>query len=282
MKILKRKITRRQPVNFATKFIAILFLFTQGIMAQEPSVNDWPKNIETGDYTISLYQPENASYIDNQLKSNLAFAVKQEGKEPVFGMLWTTSLLDVDRESREAVLTSVQVDEVRLSDEVTDTQKQQSQGLINKEIPNWNIDFSLDELLASIDEVSVIPDNLKNDPPKIRFANEPTALILIDGEPVLKEAEKGFALVENTGALIIKNNKDNTYYLKGGEFWYQSTAATGPWENTDKVPSKVKSIAKKAEPENKQESEDAVEDYEGKAPKIELATEPTELIVFEG
>lgn len=282
MNIFKLKLTRTQPANFAVKCIALLFLFTQGLQAQEPNVNDWPKNIEAGDYTISLYQPENASYIDNQLKSNLAFAVKQEGKEPVFGMLWTTSLLDVDRESRQALLTSVQVDEVRLSEEVTDTQKQQLQGLINKEIPNWNIAFSLDELLASLDEVSITPADLKNDPPRIRFANEPTALILIDGEPVLKDAEKGYALVENTGALIIKKNKNNTYYLKGGEFWYQSAAATGPWKNTDKVPSKVKSIAEKAEPKKIEESDEAVEAYNGKAPKIELATEPTELIVFEG
>ena len=282
MNIFKLKLTRTQPANFTIKCIALLFLFTQGLRAQEPNVNDWPKNIEAGDYTISLYQPENASYIDNQLKSNLAFAVKQKDKEPVFGMLWTTSLLDVDRESRQALLTSVQVDEVRLSEEVTDTQKQQLQGLINKEIPNWNIAFSLDELLASLDEVSVTPADLKNDPPRIRFANEPTALILIDGEPVLKEAEKGYALVENTGALIIKKNKNNTYYLKGGEFWYQSTAATGPWENTGKVPSKVKSIAEKAEPKKIEESDEAVEAYNGKAPKIELATEPTELIVFEG
>jgi hypothetical protein len=267
----------------AVKLTVLLLLFTKGLCAQETSRNDWPKNIESGDYTIALYQPENSSYIDNQLKSNMAFAVKQEGKDPVFGMLWTTALIDVDRESREAMLTSVQVDEVRLSKQVTDSQKQKLQGLINEEIPNWNIEFSLDELLASIEEVSVIPANLKNDPPNIRFANKPTALILIDGEPVLREAEKGYALVANTSALIIKKTNNDTYYLKGGQFWYQSKSATGPWETTKKVPSKVRSIAKKAEPEKKEENEEAAaEDYDGKAPKIELATEPTELIVFEG
>ncbi len=279
MKILKIKLARIPAVILTV----LLLLFTKGLCAQETSRNDWPKNIESGDYTIAIYQPENSSYIDNQLKSNMAFAVKQEGKDPVFGMLWTTSLIDVDRESRAAMLTSVQVDEVRLSEEVTDSQKQKLQGLINKEIPNWNIEFSLDELLASIEEVSVIPANLKNDPPNIRFANEPTALIMIDGEPVLKEAEKGYALVENTGALIIKKSNNDTYYLKGGQFWYQSKSATGPWETAEKVPSKVRAIAKKAEPEKKEESEEAAaEDYDGKAPKIELATEPTELIVFDG
>ena len=262
--------------------LALLFL-PLGIFAQESSALDWPKNIDSGEYTITLYQPENTSYLDNQLTSNLAFAVKEEKKDPVFGMLWITSLLDVDRNSRQAMLASVKVDEVRLSEEVTDTQKQQLQELINKEIPNWNIEFSLDELLASIEEVSVIPTDLKNDPPKILFANEPTALILIDGQPVLKEAENGYELVENTGALIIRVAKKNTYYLKGGKFWYRSNEATGPWETVEKVPSKVKSIAKKAEPENKEESEASeTDDYNGKAPKIAITTVPAELIVFDG
>ncbi len=218
------KLAKTTIVSFSLKLVLVLLLSPQGFYAQENNINDWPKNIDSGDYTISLYQPENASYIDNQLKSNLAFAIKKQGQDPVFGMLWTTSLLDVDRDSRQAMLASVKVDEVRLSEDVTDTQKQKLQELINKEVPNWNVEFSLDELLASIEEVSVIPADLKNDPPKILFANEPTALIMIDGEPVLKEAEKGYELVENTGALIIKDSKKNTYYLKGGEFWYQSKA----------------------------------------------------------
>ncbi|TFG74480.1 MAG: hypothetical protein E4H26_07885, partial [Flavobacteriales bacterium] len=261
---------------------ALALLLPLGIYAQESSGPDWPKNIDSGEYIISLYQPENSSYVDNQLKSNLAFAVKKEGKDPVFGMLWTTSLLDVDRDSRQAMLASVKIDEVRLSEDVSDSEKQQLEDLINKEIPNWNIEFSLEDLLASIDEVSVSPADLKNDPPKILFANEPTALIMIDGEPVLKEAEKGHELVENTGALIVKETKSNTYYLKGGDFWYQSKAATGPWENAKKVPSKISAIAKKAEPEKKEGEETVADDYKGIAPKIKVATEPTELIVFEG
>jgi hypothetical protein len=100
-----------------------------------------------------------------------------------------------------------------------------------------------------LEEVSVIPSELKNEPPKILFANEPTVLILIDGEPVLKEAEKGYELVENTGALIVRETASKNYYLKGGDFWYLSKTATGPWEEVKKVPSKVKGIAKKAEAE---------------------------------
>ncbi len=272
---------KKNPPSALFTFLLFLVL-PLSFYGQDSSGLEWPKDISSGEYTITLYAPENSRYVDNKLSSNLAFAVKKQNEEPVFGMLWTTSLLDVDRDSRQAMLASVTVDEVRLSEEVSASQKQKLEDLINKEIPNWNIEFSLDALLASIEEVSVIPADLKNDPPKILFANEPTVLILIDGDPVLKEAEKGYELVENTGALIIKETKSNKLFLKGGDFWYQSNAATGPWEEVKKVPSNVKGIAKKAEADSNDEGGDEEDESDGKAPKITISTEPAELIVFEG
>ena len=75
--------------------------------------------------------------------------------------------------------------------------------------------------------MSVTTSELNNTPPKIKFANEPTALILIDGEPKLTDVEKGYELVENTGAFIIKEGKTGHFYLKGGDFWYQSILQLG-------------------------------------------------------
>ena len=175
---------------------AILIPFQ--IRAQEDETPVWPKDIITNKYVITLYQPENASYLDNKLKSNLAFAVKEEGKEPKFGMLWTTSILDVDRNSRQASLASVKIDEIRYGEDVSEEQREQFQDLLNKEMPKWSIEFPLDDLLEQLEEVSVTISELKNDPPKIIFATEPTALILIDGVPKFKDAEKGVQLVENT------------------------------------------------------------------------------------
>ena len=196
----------------------IIFLFTfvlipMGLAAQEQQQQDWPKDIIAGQYTITLYQPENTSYLDNKLASSFALGVKKKGEEPVFGMMWTTAVLDVDRTNRHASLASLTIDEIRFPDEVKSEQKTQFQNLINTEIPKWNIEFSLDDLIASLKEVSVTTSELNNTPPKIIYANEPTALILIDGEPKLKEAEKGYELVENTGAFIVKDVKKNSFYL---------------------------------------------------------------------
>jgi hypothetical protein len=263
------------------QFFLLLFLSSCNVLLGQGEALVWPKDIVRPDYTITLYEPQNLSYLDNQLKSSLAFAYKAKGREPEFGMLWTTSLLDVDRVSRQASMVSVTIDEVRFSEELTADQTRKLEDLINEEVPGWALEFPLDDLLEDLEEVSVSSGVLENTPPAIRFATEPTVLIRIDGEPRLRAAEKGYELVENTGAFIARETKTNQFYLKGGEFWYASGAALGPWEPVSRVPSKIKAMAKKAEPEKK-DGEDPVEDYGGPAPRIMVATEPTELIVFDG
>lgn len=221
----------------------VFFMFTSMVLSAQETNTTWPKDIKSGDYVITLYNPENESYLDNKLVSNIAFAIKKKGTEPVFGMLWTTSILDVDRASRMASLASVKIDEVKLPNEVSESQKKKFEELINNEIPKWNIEFPLDEFLQNLKEVTVTTAELNNKPPKILFSNVPSVLILIDGEPKLKEAEPGYELVENSDAFIIKNKSSNTFYLKGGNFWYSAKQAAGPWVTTDQVPSKIKSIA---------------------------------------
>lgn len=266
--------------------ILVLFLFAgAGLHAQEDPLA-WPKDIIADDYVITLYKPENTTYVNNRLKSNLAFAAKRAGAEPKFGMLWVTSLLDVDRSSRMATLVSVQIDEVRFSETLTQQQKDRFERFINDQVPDWALEFPLDSLLESLEEVSGPSDDLKNDPPKILFADEPTALILIDGEARFREAEKGYELVENTGAFIAREKASGQLYLRGGEFWYTAASVQGPWRATAKIPSRVEAMARKAESQLAEETEEADEaeasDTAVEPPAIRVAFEPTELVVFSG
>ena len=276
------KLPRFNSRRISAAFLWVALCIPIGLQAQENDSLVWPKDIVRGEYTITLYRPDNASYIDNRLKSNLAFAVKKEGEEPQFGMLWTNSLIDVDRGNRQATLVSTKIEEVRLADDVSEENKAKLEDLINEEIPNWGIEFPLDHLLEDLEEVSVYSDEYKNEPPNIVFATKPTALVTIDGEPKFRAAESGFELVENTGAFLLRDTKKNTLYLKGGDFWYQASAVLGPWKQVDKVPSKVSGIAKKAG--QKSQGGDASDEdaYTGSAPEILVVTTPTELVVLEG
>ena len=267
--------------NLVSFVILLISVVSGHLFAQDNEEVVWPKEIISGKYTILLYEPENTSYLDNKVESALAFSVKEGDGTPDFGMMWTTSLLDVDRDSRQASLVSVKIDEIRLGEKVAEENKAKLEKLINAEIPKWEISFPIDDFIEDLEAVSVTTAELNNTPPKILFAKEPTALILVDGEPKMKEAEKGLEMVENTGAFIVKESNSNNLYLKGGEFWYVSTDAKGPWKLTKKVPSKIKKAAKKAENESNDENEEE-DAYKGEAPKILVAFEPSELIVFEG
>jgi len=206
----------------------VLLLALMVSAQQEESI--WPKDIDTKVGAITIYQPENSSYVNNHLKSNLVFAYKKENTDPVLGMLWVNTLLDVDRTNIEATLVSIDIEEVQFADEATDEQKNRLEAPSNAEIPKWDIQFPLDDLIASLVKVTVTEDKYKNIFPHTYFAKEPTTLISIDGEPKLKDIEEGYVLVQNSRSFILGDSKSNAYYLRGGEFLYNSTNVTVLYE----------------------------------------------------
>ncbi|NIK93247.1 carbohydrate-binding family V/XII [Mangrovimonas sp. CR14] len=268
--------------HFITKtsyWFVFLLLGSLQLVAQETGT-PWPKEIESGSYIITLYHPENISYIDLRLDANTAFSVKKgEEGTPTFGMMWTTSLLDVDRNTRIASLVSVKVNEVRFPEEVSEESKNSFKKLIEEEVPKWDVQFSLDDLIESIENVSAYDADLNTSPPKILFSSVPSVLISIDGEPKFKAAEKETEVILNSSAFIAHDTQSGLYYLKGGDFWYEAKAALGPWNTIKKAPSKIRKLAKKAESDTDDEEE---EDYQGVPPKIIVTTEPSELIVTDG
>ena len=60
--------------------------------------------------------------------------------------------------------------------------------LLSAEIESWNLEMSLDRILASLDEVEnlqKLSDQINNDPPSIYFRTTPSILLIIDGDPIL-------------------------------------------------------------------------------------------------
>ena len=269
-------------------FILILSILSSNLLiSQEESTKPmgWPREINVSDYIIMVYEPQNMEYVDLRLKSNSAVSVKRgEDGTPTFGMMWTTTILDVDRESKMASMASINVDEVRFPDEVSDEQKQAFADVIETEIPKWDFIIPLQTLIDSMKVVSTYQPELKNDPPKILFATEASVLILTDGEAKFKAADENYELIVNSSAFIAKEIKTNTYYLKGGKFWYTSKAANGPWKVTEKAPKKLQELADKSGLNDEESApEEGKPSYEPtQAPKIIMAAEPSELIVTKG
>ena len=196
--------TKKNPskINFLKVIqvftLLVIVLNTIDIRAQESTL-DWPKQILAEEHIITLYAPENTSYVDLRLDTNIAVSVK-EGIDgtPVFGMMWTTSLLDVDRSTRIASLVSVKVNEVKFPDEVSKENEDKFKSLIETEVPKWNIEFPLEDLLASIEAVSTYSEELSTEAPKIRFSTIPAVLVFIDGDPKFKAVDQQYEIIQNS------------------------------------------------------------------------------------
>ncbi len=155
--------------------------------------------------------------------------------------------------------------------------------LLSAEIESWNLEMSLDRILASLNEVEnlkELSDQINNDPPDIYFRNTPSILMMIDGDPILNKDEgSGLEYVVNTPFFIVKDPKKKDYYIHGGPFWYSSTEITDGWEETKKVPSKIEKFAEESieDPEV-----DSISQSYTEAPELIVVTKPAELILVDG
>jgi hypothetical protein len=266
-------------MKYFTNLILVFFLFSFGFSLSQEKF--WPHEINTNSKLITIYEPENETYINHRLKSKAAISVRNsQDATPVFGMMWTTSLLDADRSNKNANLVSIVVDEVRFPDDVSDSDQSLFKSIIEAEIPKWNIEISMDDLVNSLEEVSAHLNTLKSDAPNFIFQTVPTVLVIVDGEPKFKSIDNKYELIQNSAAFIAKEVKSNTYYLKGGDFWYVSNSIKGNWVETKKIPSKLKKYAEKASSKGLQNDSNDV--YSGKAPKVLIAPSGSELILIDG
>jgi hypothetical protein len=256
-------------------FLALMF--TSSI-----ALAQWPKEIKAKNGAIiTIYQPQPESMKGDQLRGRSAFSVVEKSKdEPVFGVFWYTAKLSTNRDERTVALESLTVTDVKLPG-VEDTVKiSKLMALLEKEIPQWNLSGSLDELIATIEEEqSYVSDELKNDPPKIFYASTPTTLVIIDGEPKLQDdKELKMKRVINTPFLLVENPDDKKYYLYGGKFWYVSTSLTEGYKAATTLSKSIDALDKQV----KKKQTEKTSETQTSPGDILVSTTPAELIQSKG
>ncbi|MGH7493224.1 MAG: carbohydrate-binding family V/XII [bacterium] len=258
------------------------------VAAQEK--NDWPRQIDAPAAKVIIYQPQPETFKGNDLKGRAAVSVTGTGKsEPVFGAIWFTARVETDRDARMVSVLELKVDHVRFP-ESTPEQEQQLAALLESEIPKWELTSSLDRLLTSLEQAELeqkAAENLKNDPPKIIFVTYAAILIILDGEPQLRQIENSKLMrVVNTAFPIVFDPNSKMYYLFGSSVWFTTTdLINGAWSAMDNAPPEVTALFTTQEgklPSPNPDSVKALSPTELKAAKIFVATSPTELIVAEG
>ena len=271
-----------------TLFSLLLIVFHLGnymVKAQEDEPElTWPKELVTSNKSvITLYQPQLESFEGNILEGRMAVTVKLAKKDLIFGALWFKATMSTDKENRTVLLEKMQILKTYFPDIVDKKMGDEFSKLLATEIESWDMEMSLDRLTASlkdIENLKQLSDKINNAPPKIYFRTKPAALVMIDGDPIVKKDDKsGLEYVVNTNFFIVKESKKDTYYIKGGSFWYASNDILTGWKETKKVPSTINKFAK----DNlKSTKDDSASKKNTEAPELIIETKPSELIIVDG
>lgn len=263
--------------------ILILFLLasTLGFAQEKEQELSWPREIVENEYTITLYQAQLETLDKNILSGRMALSIKK-GEEIIFGALWFDARLATDLENRTAVLEAINIPEIKFPDVDDESKIEALKKLIKDDLESLELEMSLDRIIADLEDVAqeqMINDKLQNDPPEIYFRTKPTVLVVIDGDPILKDVEKSkLESVVNTPFLVLK--KKDTYYIRGGQYWYVSkTLVSQDWTVDKKVPKDVEKAAN-----SMMESEDNpnVDGDNNEIPDLLVTTKPSEIISSNG
>lgn len=269
-------------IKLKLSFLFLLAACLAGTIAFPQSISNisWPREIPLSNGgLITVYQPQPESFSGNKVSARAAVSVRQTAKdEPIFGAVWAEGLLQTDKDNRTATLESLTITDAKfpnLSDSSVLLNLRQT---LEEEIPNWNMVISLDALIASLDQGGAQgASDLKNDPPEIIYATQPSALVLIDGNPIVAmDNDLKMERVNNSPFLIVKNPDDKKYYLYGGKFWYTSSSITEGWKSIASLPNRIKALDDQIK---KQEKEDAEKNKDQAAAKKEDPVSPPALIV---
>ena len=267
--------------------VKLLLLIAAILVGPVASAQDrWPREIKAKEGKVVIYQPQLESFQGDKATVLAAVSVqKTDMKAPVFGVVWFESRVATDRDKRMVEFQEIKVTQTKFPNAQPE-QERRLAAFLDREIASWpKPTMSLDRLLAALAEVEKVKAgaNFNNTPPKIIFTTVPSVLVLIDGQPILRDVE-GFPVkrVVNTPFVLLNDPADNKFYLTGDALWFMASDIKGPWQTLESPPAPVAAAAKKiAEAEAPTKVQAATLKAEA-VPQIVVATEPTELIVVDG
>ncbi|QRY80503.1 carbohydrate-binding family V/XII [Pseudomonas sp. PDNC002] len=268
--------------------LSLLPTFSQAANAQQPSAAaelKWPRDFALGDQHVQIFQPQVEGWDGTRMSGRAAIAVGAAKAAPTYGVALFSAAAAIDKSSGLVQLTDLRIEKVEVPT-APDSADKVRDALV-AQLPKHGLTVSLDQLQASyavnqqLDKLRHV--EVKNDAPQILFANTPTVLVMIDGQPQWQGLKgSDFEHVLNSRVLILRDAQGN-HFLNAAGNWYTSQSIDGNWLVLSQPPKALinaQTVAMKAGPV------DALLPKNGKkpakAPAVLVATQPTELIVSEG
>jgi hypothetical protein len=272
--------------------VTIVSLAVAGAALTQENAAKWPRALELENATVVVYQPQLEKLAGVILSGRAAFAWEAKGAAPVFGVFWFDARVLVDKDSRQVHVEGVTVRKVRLPNADT-AQEQAVASVVEKEVPQWDLRPSLDEIQDAVaaSERQEKTDRLAANPPKFVFSRDPAVLLYFDGAPIFRPIEKTkLERAVNTPLFVVRDPEVKRSYLAGGGFWYEAEDAAKSWTPVAAPSAAVKAYFDANPPPPPEPAPAGGVDAgtpkqpasAGPPPRIIVATEPTELIVFDG
>jgi hypothetical protein len=262
---------------------------TEGKAAPADDGDDlrWPRTISQGGASLVIYQPQIEKLEQGKLSARAAVAITPAGStKESFGAIELTARTDVDKDNHIVMLEDVAV--TSASFPVDKAAEPEYLAMLRQGVPEVVRVVPLEQFeanLAASKAMQASPVEVKNDPPNILFSSKPAILILIDGEPALRQVAGAKAMrVVNTRSLILLDDASGQYYLFLMGKWVSGRSVLGPWTEATNVPegfSTIKEELAKAgtvdllEPKNP-------EGAPATLPVIDVSTRPAELLQSRG
>ena len=212
----------------------------------------WPRFFEGSGYEFAVYQPQVSRWPSNHLEGRFATAVRPAGtSNETYGVVFFQARTEIDKVNRLVTLEDFQVTKLAFP-----TLPKASQGryrtIIQERLPQAAKTIPLDHLEAvfvvSAEVAKAKIQRVKNEPPWILYAMQPSILILVDGAPVLRPLVGSYERVINTRSILLQN--PNSFYqgcyLYAAGYWYSASAIEGPWTVNPAPPEDLNAALKAA------------------------------------
>lgn len=260
----------------------------------ESSETPWPRRVTSSSATITIYEPQVDSWDGREIVARNAVGIQRAGQnEPTYGVVTVHAITLVDKSSRNVSLQNIRLDGGDFPSARESSQDYMK--LLRDNFPKTLDGLSLDRLQISL---VVPPEQLKgstklnNTPPKIIFSTMPAILVYVDGAPAYRPVTgTEMQRVINTRVLLLKD-KDGQHYLHVWDGFLTSPSLEGPWTVAAKPPRGAGEAERQAAVSQmpldllNQQAEGSTNApaslARNAAPQIYVATEPTELVVFDG
>jgi hypothetical protein len=253
----------------------------------DPATLSWPRFYATNGYEFALYQPEISAWPGNELSGRLVVAVRSAGTtNETYGVVFFQARTDIDKVNRLVTFDEFQVTRVNFPSQPA-MQDQYRTMLLSfqkhavKVVP---LDHLEAVFAASADITQAKVQSVKNDPPQIIYASQPSLLVLVDGPPVLAALGGDYQRVVNTRAILLYNQNPlaQSYYLYADNQWFSAAALTGPWLPNSSPPSDIDTALSLA---LATKEVDPMPPQDANAPSVSqvyVSTVPAELIETQG